>query len=78
MTIVFYMTIRALQVSRNVGHAGTVLLYHPVHDTERYEARDKQFRDFCCAIDDTSCRKYFDQREIDNGDRYTGLAIGKA
>ncbi len=61
-----------------MGYTGTLLLHHPHYDKDMYDLRERQFREKCCAIDDTYCDKYFSQRQINNGEEYEEPAFGES
>lgn len=71
---------RALQTSSNNGFAGTMLLHHPLGDTDNYMNNDRAFRDACCEIeseDDIYCQRFFQRRVINDCRGYVPPFVGK-
>ena len=47
------------------GYPGTLLLHHPVYDSNSYEAHDRSFRSECCEIGSMEhCSIFLSQRPI--------------
>lgn len=54
-----------------------MLLYHPVLDLQRYEGRDRDFRDVCCGHNNNMfCNNFIQQRPINDCQGYQPPDIG--
>ena len=70
---------RALQTSSNQGYAGTVLLFHPIEDKQKFENGDKRFRALCCEEggSNNDCELFFQRRIVNTGFGYVSPKVGK-
>lgn len=56
---------------------GTMLLYHPICESDQYEAVDKSFREECCMSSDLLCGNFIMQRPINDCTGYEPPDIGE-
>ena len=76
-TVTFSTYCRALYKGETGTMSGTLLLYHPHQDRDKYEPSDKALRDTCCSSENGNCHRFLQQRTVNKCTSYEGSSVCK-